>query len=398
MVDDAMTAQRRCPVCLERDLQIFFELHGVPVYYHLLCSSREAAVSVPRGEIRLGFCRACGMIYNYAYDPSLMPQTEGYENSQFFSPHFQAYARELAAQLVERYHLYGKDILDIGCGPGGLLALLCEGARNRGVAFDPYAAAGTESWEVSAPITFIRDYYSEAYAENMGDLVICRHILEHFHDPRDFLCMLRRAIGDRDSTVAFFEVPNMTWILDTTSSGDIFYEHCSYFSTPSLARLFQETGYEILALYPAFHEQVLCLEARPARAASPPSMEASEGLQALARQVAIFEECYRQKFDLWNTELNRLCEQRSRIVVWGAGSKGISFVNTVKAAHEISYVVDINPHKQGKYVVGTGQQIVPPDFLRGYQPDTVLVMNSAYKDEISEWLGHLKVSADVISV
>ena len=398
MEHDEMTAQTHCPVCLEKSPRIFLELKRVPVYYHLLCSSREEALCVPRADIRLGFCQACGMIYNYAFDPSLMPQTMTYENAQHFSPSFQAYGRELAARLVKRYHLYEKNILDIGGGRGSLLVLLCEGTRNRGVVFDLYTAGGDERWGVSAPITFVRDHYSEAYAEYMGDFIICRHILEHFQDPRDFLCMLRRTIGERWGTVAFFEVPNMTWILDTASIGDIFYEHCSYFSTLSLARLFQETGFEVLSMYPAYHEQIICLEARPTKAASPPGIEATEDLQALSRRVATFEECYRNKLDLWNRELDRLCEKGSRIVVWGAGSKGISFLNTVKAAHEIRYVVDINPHKQGKYVVGTGQEIVSPEFLRGYRPDTVLVMNPIYTDEIRELISQIGIEAEVMMV
>jgi C-methyltransferase C-terminal domain len=127
-------------------------------------------------------------------------------------------------------------------------------------------------------------------------------------------------------------------------------------------------------------------------------METTEELQALSRRVASFEECYRNKLDLWNRELDRLCEKGSRIVVWGAGSKGISFLNVVKAADEIRYVVDINPYKQKKYVVGTGQQIIAPEFLREYQPDTVVVLNPIYLDEIRHDLQRIGVPAKLVAV
>jgi hypothetical protein len=50
--------------------------------------------------------------------------------------------------------------------------------------------------------------------------------------------------------------------------------------------------------------------------------------------------------------------------------------------NEIQYVVDINPRKHGKFVTGTGQEIVPPEFLKEYQPDCVIIMNPIYAQEI----------------
>jgi len=32
-------------------------------------------------------------------------------------------------------------------------------------------------------------------------------------------------------------------------------------------------------------------------------------------------------------------------------------------------VVDINPFREGKYMAGTGQEIVSPAFLKRYKPD-----------------------------
>jgi hypothetical protein len=61
-------------------------------------------------------------------------------------------------------------------------------------------------------------------------------------------------------------------------------------------------------------------------------------------------------------------------------------------------VVDINPRKHGMYVPGSGQQIVPPEFLKEYRPDAVIVMNSIYRNEIRSWTTALGVDATCISV
>jgi hypothetical protein len=78
-------------------------------------------------------------------------------------------------------------------------------------------------------------------------------------------------------------------------------------------------------------------------------------------------------------------------VVWGGGSKGVTFLNMLKAQHQIEYVVDLNPRKQGKYVAGTGQKIVPPEFLWEYRPDIVIVMNPIYENEIRQMLNELAI-------
>ena len=45
-------------------------------------------------------------------------------------------------------------------------------------------------------------------------------------------------------------------------------------------------------------------------------------------------------------------------------------------------MVDINPHKWGRFLAGTGHEIVSPDSLRDTRPDVIVVMNPIYLDEI----------------
>jgi hypothetical protein len=60
--------------------------------------------------------------------------------------------------------------------------------------------------------------------------------------------------------------------------------------------------------------------------------------------------------------------------------------------------VDINPHKHGKFLAGTGHEIVAPEFLTQYKPDVVIVMNPIYCDEIRADLGRLGLSPQVIAL
>lgn len=395
-----MAKHKRCPACYEGDVNVFFELEGLPVHCNLLWPAREAAVQAPRGDIRLGFCRTCGMIYNFAFDPGRMEYSQSYENSLHFSPRFQAYAEELAAQLIEKYQLYHKNIIEIGCGKGEFLSLLCRAGKNHGVGFDPSYDGNREENGKLTDITFIPDFYSGTYAEKYAaDFICCRQVLEHIQHPRDFLLRLRQAIRERRETGVFFEVPDVMYTLRDFGIWDILYEHCSYFSIPALRRLFGETGFAVRQVYQTFGDQFLCVEAFPAVAPALPTLDtAAEDLEQLSNLVSSFWRNYQYKVETWEGNLRRLCERGKRVVVWGGGTKGVIFLNTVKNDEQIRYVIDINPHKQGMYIAGTGQEIVPPEFLHKYQPDMVLIMNPIYKAEIRSMLEQVGVNAEIVAV
>jgi hypothetical protein len=100
----------------------------------------------------------------------------------------------------------------------------------------------------------------------------------------------------------------------------------------------------------------------------------------------------------WKVRLQEYLVAGSRIVLWGGGSKGVAFLTTLGITSGIEYVVDINPYRQGMFMAGTGQEIVSPGFLRGYQPDVVIVMNPIYRAEIRGDLERMGLSPELILV
>lgn len=383
-----------CPACARGNLEPFLEIPAVPVHCNLLWPDRDAALAAPRGDIHLAFCRDCGLVYNVAFDPALVQYSRRYENSLHFSPRFQDYARELAARLVETHGLRGKQIIEIGSGDGGFLRLLCDRGGNTGLGFDPgYDGDGSPV----GPVSFVRDFYSEAHAGHQADLVCCRHVLEHIETPREFLASVRRAIGDREDTAIYFEVPDFTFTLLDLGIWDIIYEHCSYFTPASLARLFESAGFAVQRVESAFGGQFLGLEATPNGVRNLRSIQGA-GLAHLAETVASFADVYRGKVDAWSEYVRSTLNEGKRLAVWGAGSKGVTFLNTVGGGDRVSCVVDINPRKEGMHVAGTGQRIIPPSALTEEPPDIVLVMNPIYRDEIARALDELGIAARLVLV
>jgi SAM-dependent methyltransferase len=303
----------------------------------------------------------------------------------------------LAGRWIEKYDLHDKDILEIGCGKGEFLILMCEIGGNRGTGIDPsYRPERTES-PAADRIKFVRDFYSERYADLSGDALICRHTLEHIPDTANFMGIVRRSVGDRQTTV-LFELPDVLRVLREVAFWDIYYEHCSYFTTGSLARLFRREGLDVIGLSMDYDDQYILIEAQSGTGTGTPSLAGEDDLEVTAKAVDLFEELYPARIATWRNELQQIADSGSKAVIWGAGSKGVSYLTTLGVTGEIDCAVDINPYKQGMYMAGTGHPVVPPEYLQTYRPDVVIAMNSVYLPEIRQTLDSLGVSAELRGV
>ena len=76
----------------------------------------------------------------------------------------------------------------------------------------------------------------------------------------------------------------------------------------------------------------------------------------------------------------------------------MAFLTTLFVYKEIGGVVDINPRRHGKYIAGVVKEIMPPEFVADYQPDTIIVMNPVYKDEIAEMVAGMGVTPRIMTV
>ena len=87
-----------------------------------------------------------------------------------------------------------------------------------------------------------------------------------------------------------------------------------------------------------------------------------------------------------------------KVALWGSGSKAVSYLTTLGLGEEIAAVVDINPHKHGKFLAGTGHEIVGPEALVTLRPDVVLVMNAIYVAEIEANLRQLGLAPEIAAL
>lgn len=383
-----------CPTCNHTNIEDFFTVHDAPVHSLSIVKDYDTAMSIERKDITLAICNNCGFVFNSTFDTSIDYYTQGYEDQQGFSPTFLKFITGISNRFIDKYNIRNKEVIEIGCGKGDFISLMCELGNNKGIGIDPAWVPGRT--KPNPNVRFIKEFYSEEHGKLKADCICCRHTLEHIHDTGSLLKTIRKSIGTREDVVLFFEIPSIVRILKIQAFWDIFYEHCTYLSPGSLARLFRLNGFEVLDMYLEYDEQYLFIEAKPVNTPSDKIHPLEESVDELKALTRVFTEKINGTLDAWRKKFAELREKKLKTVVWGGGSKSVGYLTHFDREKVIAHVVDINPHMQGNYIPGIGKQYVGPDFLKEYKPDVVIIMNAVYTEEIRKMLNERGLNPELI--
>lgn len=347
---------------------VLFEQKLVPLFQNKVFDNSEEAKRAGTGSVKVVQSKATGFCYNYNFDESKLVYDHNYNNDQTNSKFFNEHMLNVISILREK-GIVDKKIVEIGCGKGDFLELL-EKESDQCLGFDP-AYIGEKK-------NIVKDLFSEKYPIE-ADLIILRHTLEHILNPHSFLKEISRANNNKG--FIYIEVPSIEWIIKKNAFWDIFYEHCNYFSTSALQCMFNkaETGY-------VFGGQYIYCYADLAQ------------LRDIIPQQQIHElnaSGFKANYENWKYKV----ESQENGIVWGAGAKGSTFLNSVDSKGKyIKYVADINPVKQGKFLGFTAHPIVSPQQLANKKFEAVFIMNENYFIEISETLKKFNIQVNQVHI
>jgi hypothetical protein len=393
-MSETSIATTPCPSCADTRAVPFFRVAATPVTCTSIFDSAEEARAVPCGPVALAVCTACGLIYNTAFDAARAQIGARYESSQAASAHFGAFARDLAQTWVERHALAGQTVLEIGCGQCDFLRLLLATGVERGIGIDPLAPASAPA---DGPRLEIQQrLFDTTTLDIEAKAAVCRHTLEHIDDVDGFLRALCRWAARDGERVVLFELPATERLLDERGFWDVYYEHCNYFTAPSLTHAFERAGFEVLRCEPTFGDQYLLLEARAASTHAPPPpcrgvADIVLGCREFAREVAAaVDRCERR--------LRAMSAAGGPIVLWQGAAKTVGFLAAIPASDRVHCAVDLNAQRHGRYLPGSGLAVVAPEMLRALRPAHIVLMNPAYRAEVQAMLDGLGVAARLITV
>lgn len=382
-----------CPACGGDETSVIYDLGEIPVQSCILFDDRESAVGMDRAPLRLNACDSCGLVFNELFNPQALDYADMTEESQHFSGTFNRFAIGLVEEIAERYDLAGKQTVEIGCGKGDFLRQLAERTGTKALGIDPGFIANRNT-EDGPDIEFRKEFFDPAKVDREADFVVCRHTLEHIPDVGRFAGQVAEICGPETAT--FFETPDVMRVLSEGAFWDIYYEHCSYFSVGTHARLFRANGFHVSDIRLDYDDQYIIQYAAPGEGNA---QEGEDDLDTLRDLFKSFPETVANERKKWTDFLAEEREAGRSVALWGGGSKAVSFLTTNDiTTDQVAQVIDINPFKQGRFLPGTGHRVSAPGELPGNPPDTVIAMNSIYLKEIEADLANMGLKPKLVGL
>ncbi|MFI8751695.1 class I SAM-dependent methyltransferase [Vreelandella lionensis] len=345
-----------------------YRVEGVPTLQNRVYDTFLEALNSPTGNITLVQDPVSGLVYNKDFDPNAVIYDRNYNNEQAISDVFKLHL-EGVANIVIR-NLGKKKIVEIGCGKGFFLELMLEKGFDI-TGYDP-------SYTGENPR--IEKKFYDATIRNNAKGIILRHVLEHIASPWEFLHTIKSANGGQG--LIYIEVPCLDWIIKHNAWFDIFYEHVNYFRMADFENIFSH----IRDSGKLFSGQYLYIVADLADLRQAPKKDINP---------VVFPKSF--SFNIEGVDANSYINNENKAVVWGASSKGVIFSLMKKHQKNISFAVDINPAKQGKYLPVTGLLVLSPQQFMEEFPEIseVYVMNSNYLDEVRKMTGYKYTYIDI---
>jgi hypothetical protein len=254
---------------------------------------------------------------------------------------------------------------------------------------------------VAKDVPTLTDFFGARLAKELATnqkpkLMIGNNVLAHVPDIHDFIEGFSLLIAD--DGVITFEFPHLLSLIRDNQFDTIYHEHYSYLTITALLPIFEKHGLKVIDVEKLSTHggsiRVYVVPALSPRGTSDSvvSVLAEEATLDPREQVvweSLQTRTLRVKIDLLE-ELIKCKKNGLAVAAYGAAAKGNTLLNYLGVDSDlVEYVVDLNPHKQSKYLPGSRIPIVGIEHLKENQPDVLLVLPWNLADEIKSQLTRL---------
>jgi len=318
-----------------------------------------------------------------------------------YSKSWLAHAERFAALATERFGLGpGSQVLEIASNDGYLLQYF----RARGIpVLGVEPTANTAEVATGKGIPTIVDFFGQALAEQRlagsADLIVGNNVFAHVPDINDFSAGLKTAL--KPDGVISLEFPHLLRLIEQVQFDTIYHEHFSYLSLGTAERILGSAGLKLFDVeqWPTHGGSLRVLAAHAEDDSKPRSASVdailAEEERAGLRGRAIYER-FQPRIDAVRSAFRTfLLDQRAagaKVAGYGAAAKGNTLLNAcaIKGNALIGFVADASPHKQGRFLPGSGIPVVAPERIDADRPDFIIIFPWNLRDEIAGQLEHAR--------
>ncbi len=364
----------------------------------------QAGLSEPETwyPLRVAVCETCWLVQTEDFAKRDEFFSEEYAYFSSFSSSWLRHSETYVAKLTDMLGLTADSlVVEVAANDGYLLQYV----KARGI-----GALGVEPTTSTAQaardkgIEIVEDFFGVALAQRLveegrpADLTAANNVLAHVPDINDFVAGFTTLL--KPDGVSTFEFPHLVNMIEQRQFDTIYHEHYSYLSLTVVQRIFAANGLTVfdveeipthggsLRVYAqrtdtgarAVSERVAAMLDREDQAGVT-TADYYAGLQVQAEGIV----------DALNAFLIEARRDGKTVAGYGAAAKGNTMLNFAGTrSHLLSWVVDRNPAKAGKFMPGSRIPIVGEERLRAERPDYVLILPWNLKDEVMEQLAYVR--------
>jgi len=316
-------------------------------------------------KIRLDLitCTKCGLSQlrkNNFVEPHFY---DDYYMSVSYSRQMQKYQRWQAKDFIKTFRLKRGKAFEIGCGDG-MFAFLLNKYGLATIGIEP----SKSFYDLAKRKTKVFNEYLSNHAHlkhHHYDAFVARQVFEHLMNPNKALQNIKLYL--KPNGVGLIEVPSFTTAIEKNRYYDIFRDHVAYYTEYTLQYLLTQNNFRVIKISHTAND---------------------EYLTAYVQNNNYYDsklQFFKDNYSRYKNAIKNLLKSydNKKIVVWGAGGKGISLLSTCDiSSRNVLFIIDSDPHKANKYTPGSHILIKSPKMVNFKTIDLIIISAVMYENEI----------------
>lgn len=353
-----------------------------------LCASASASLQAERHPLKAVYQEDLTIHLDTEVPPQKL-----YENYLYRSGVSQPYIKHCEEMYNSVRHLRLDTIIDIGGNDGTLLKTFRKAAEDntfwsgtkpkRLINVD--ASESFRAINEEAGIEYCKGFFNEDMNLPKANLIVSTNVFQHTKDIHSFL----RGIAKHLDGIWVLEFPYTLTTLSTLQFDQFYHEHYYYWLITPLQKLFAQYGLRIIHIAEnSIHGGSMRLWMTNKDAAAATIHSVIDEYKKKEAQID-FASFNTQCRELMCNSKQFISSLKGRTAFFGAAAKGVVFLNALNLKIEEmpnSYVIDDTLGKQGKYIPGTGFEIVSRNRLDQDPVDNIIILAHNFAPYIADTL------------